>query len=384
MKRVKLKYGCLIAILLAILLIASPGCSLFKIELNPSDNSSDNSIILSDTPINDSGWNPNYIDDERDDKALSPEEFVEKVSPWVVSILSETVTYDFFQRPYTQKGAGSGIIIDPRGYVVTNYHVVEDATEITVTLYDGRAFKAVNVVGDKQTDLAVIDIGVPLLEKYCAHFLRNSLGQMNLLDEVIAVGNALARGNSWTKGVISQLDVPPISEPNEVVLYDLIQTDAAINPGNSGGPLLNSAGQVIGINVAIAQDYENIGFAISTNTAIPVITNLVKKGHVSRAWLGIRMTTLNQTVKLNYPQYDISVDKGVLIVEVIQDSPAHSAGLQAGDVIIKFDDKKVENAGDLRLAILDHDVGDSVVIDFMRGDEEKTTTVTLGEMPANL
>jgi serine protease Do len=377
MKMTKLKYSWLIGILLAIILIANPGCSLFGV--NPSSDG--NSSNFSTTSI-DPNWTPAYIDEFRDTTPLSPEDFVEKIAPMVVSVLTEKVEYDLFFQPYTQQGAGSGIIIDRQGYVVTNYHVLKEAERVTVTLFNGSSYEGEKWVGDIQTDLAVIKLkNASLPTSCCAHFLRDSLGQMNLLDEVIAVGNALARGNSWTKGVISQLEVPPITEPNGVVLYDLIQTDAAINPGNSGGPLLNAAGQVIGINVAIAEDYENIGFAISTNTAIPVVTNLIKYGSSSRPWLGIRMTTVTPTIKL---RYSLSVDQGVFIVEVIENSPADKAGLKANDVIIRFEGEQVDTADDLRLAILEHSPGDSVEIVFVRGTDQLSTTVTLGEMPANL
>ncbi len=199
---------------------------------------------------------------------------VDGVGPAVVSIVTTTTTYDWRWRAVPQTGAGTGIIIDSQGYIVTNNHVVEDAQTVTVMLSDGRSFEAIGVATDPEADLAVVRIdasGLPYLS-----FLANSLEQLEELDPVIAVGNALALpgGPTWTTGVVSNLG-RSIDLGSGVILHDIIQTDAAINPGNSGGPLVNAAGQVVGINVAIASNSENIGFAISTDTAIPVVSDLL-------------------------------------------------------------------------------------------------------------
>jgi serine protease Do len=206
--------------------------------------------------------------------AISSRELVAKVAPAVVSIVVDTVAYNSHLQAVPETGAGTGIIISPDGYIVTNDHVVSGAQSVTVTLSDGSTFAATIVGTDTQTDLAVVKVVANNLSYL--HFLNNSLGQLDVLDPVIAVGNALALpgGPTWTTGVISNLG-RSIQEDNGVVLNDVIQTDAPINPGNSGGPLLNQAGQVVGINVAVATNADEICFAISTDTAIPVVERLI-------------------------------------------------------------------------------------------------------------
>jgi len=293
----------------------------------------------------------------------------------VVSIVTETVSYDWFLRPVPQTGAGTGVIISPDGYIVTNNHVVENAQKVTVTLSDGRTLEATNVTSDLQTDLAVVKIDASELPYL--HFLSNSLEQLNELDWVVAVGNALALpgGPTWTLGVVSNLG-RSIDLGSGVVLHEIIQTDAAINPGNSGGPLVNMAGQVVGINVAIASNAENIGFAISTDTAIPVIESLIEEGEVARPWLGVSMLTVTSAIQY---QYNLSVDEGVLIVEVFDGSPADEAGLEPGDVVTGIDGQEVNTSEEMRVALQAHRVGDQLEIVYFRGSEQKTTHATLVE-----
>jgi len=277
-----------------------------------------------------------------------------------------------------QTGAGSGIVISSDGYVVTNNHVVEDADKVTVTLSDGRAFDSTVVGADAQTDLAVLKIDASNLSYL--HFLNSSLEQLGVLDPVVAVGNALdlPGGPTWTTGVVSNLG-RSIQENTGVVLSDIIQTDAAINAGNSGGPLLNTAGQVIGINVAIASNAENIGFAISTDTAIPVVQSLINEGKVVRPWLGVSATTVTPTIQ---QYYQLSVDAGVLIVSVISGGPADEAGLRVGDVIVSLDNEDIITAADLTAAIASHQIGDQVEIVYYRGDVQQVTDATLEESPS--
>jgi serine protease Do len=318
-----------------------------------------------------------YIDEEIGSE-LGNQELVAEVAPAVVSIVVETVSYDWFWQAVPQTGAGSGIVISPDGYIVTNNHVVEGAQKVTVTLSDGSVFAATVVGTDAQTDLAVVKINASNLSYL--HFLSNSLEQLSVLDPVVAVGNALALpgGPTWTTGVVSNLG-RSIEEENGVVLNDIIQTDAAINPGNSGGPLLDAAGQVVGINVAIASNAENIGFAISTDSVVPVVQSLITEGKVVRPWLGVSATTVTPSIQR---YYNLAVNAGALITSVTSGSPADEAGLRAGDVITKMDAEDISTAAQLTLDIGSHQIGDQIEIVYYRGTVQKVATATLQESPS--
>jgi len=351
----KLRY-----ILAAFLLLASVGLVVIGCGGNPSSASGYLTV------------------DEGIGSELSNLELVAEVAPAVVSIVVETVSYNWFYQAVPETGAGSGMIISPDGYIVTNNHVVEGAQKVTVTLNDGSVYPATIVGTDAQTDLAVVKIDASNLAYL--HILRNSLEQLEVLDPVVAVGNALALpgGPTWTTGVVSNLG-RSIEEENGVVLHDIIQTDAAINPGNSGGPLLDAAGQVIGINVAIASNAENIGFAISTDTLIPIVQSLIAEGKVIRPWLGVSAMTVTPTIQ---QYYNLAVDAGALIVGVSSGSPADEAGLRAGDVITEMDAEDISTTAELSLYIGSHQIGDQVEIVYYRGDAQHIVTATLEESPS--
>jgi serine protease Do len=337
------------------------------------------SLVVACTLANSPSSASGYLSvDEKIGPELSNQELVAEVAPAVVSIVVEAVNYNWFWQAVPQTGAGSGIIVSPDGYIVTNNHVVEDAQKVTVTLSDGSAFAATIVGTDAQTDLAVVKIDASNLAYL--HFLSNSLEQLSVLDPVVAVGNALALpgGPTWTTGVISNLG-RSIEEENGVVLNDIIQTDTAINAGNSGGPLLDAAGQVIGINVAIASNAENIGFAISTDTAIPVVQSLITEGKVVRPWLGVEVTTVTPNIQ-HY--YNLSVSTGALITSITSGSPADKAGLKAGDVITKIDDEDISTTADLVSAISFHNIGDQVEIVYYHGNVQQVANATLEESPS--
>ena len=362
------KHLFVILLLIMGLLVSSASCTLFKTS---------HETKASAEPIN-PDWEPAYVQHQ----VLAPlntDNLVAMLAPTVVSIISERISYDRFFRAVPERGAGSGVIIDPRGYIVTNAHVVEDADSLTVVLYDGRTFDAVAWVMDTQTDLAVVEIEAREELPY-AHFLSDSLQKLKVLERVVAVGNALALpgGPTWTDGTISCAGGRSITEPNGVVLYDMIQTSAAINPGNSGGPLVNEAGQVVGINTAIASNAENIGFAVSTDTAGPVVNSLIKRGFVSWAWLGVKMLTVTPDIQ---SEYGLSVDYGALVVEVISGSPADKAGLEPDDVVIKFGDVETKDSDELRAAIRNHVPDDEVTITYIRGTNTATTDVRLAQRP---
>jgi S1-C subfamily serine protease len=318
-----------------------------------------------------------YVDEEIAGE-LGTQELVAEVAPAVVSIVTETVSYNWFWQPVPQTGAGSGIIISPDGYIVTNNHVVEDANKVTVTLSNGSTYEATIIGTDAQTDLAVVKIDAGNLDYL--HFLSDSLEQLSVLDSVVAVGNALALpgGPTWTLGVVSNLG-RSIELDTGAVLNEIIQTDAAINAGNSGGPLVNMAGQVVGINVAIASNAENIGFAISTDTAIPVVQSLITEGRVARPWLGVEVTTVTSAIQ-HY--YSLLVNTGALVTSVANDSPADKAGLRAGDVITKIDDEDIGTSEELVSAVGSHLIGDQVEIVYYRGNVQKVAIAALEESPS--
>jgi serine protease Do len=317
--------------------------------------------------------------------AASPEDYnlpsitdvVDQVNPAVVSIVVGTVSYNWFMQPVPSEAAGSGIIIDARGYIITNNHVIQDATSITVSLTDGRSFDATLVGTDPSTDLAVIKINDDNLPT--ASFGNSSA--LRVGEWVVAIGNALALegGPTVTVGVVSAMG-RTIEVDSETTLYDLIQTDAAINPGNSGGPLINLNGEVIGINTAKISSVEvsGVGFAISADSALPVIDELITKGYVSRPYLGVSLVTVTPTIVRSY---DLRVDKGAMIYYMNPGTPASDAGLRPGDVITVFDDVEIETADDVILAIRNHSVGDTVQIKFYRGSSLLIASVTLIEKP---
>ncbi|MBI2853509.1 MAG: trypsin-like peptidase domain-containing protein [Chloroflexi bacterium] len=323
------------------------------------------------------GWTPPPTDGGGNRPAGLPgiSDVVPKVSPWVVSIQTQTVGYDIFLRPFPETGAGTGIIIDPNGYILTNNHVVEDADTVKVSLSDGRTFDAAEIRTDPTTDVAVVKIDA----KELPSAKIGDAKKLKVGDWVVAVGNALALrgGPTVTAGIVSYLG-RSIQEPNGAVLYDLIQTDAAINPGNSGGPLVNMAGEVVGINTAIASSGQNIGFAISIGSAMPVVQSLINKGYVVRPFLGITMQDVTPTLAR---RNNLAVDKGALITSVSPGTPADKAGIKQGDAIVKFDNRDIASTSDLRQAILSHNIGDQVDIGLYRGDQQVTVKATLGESP---
>ncbi len=297
------------------------------------------------------------------------------VKPSVVAINTEYVTYDIFNQAYEEEGAASGWIIDEDGLIVTNNHVVAGANSVTVTLADGRTFSAETILTDWLSDLAVVKINARNLP---AAKVGDS-AMLRVGDWVVAIGNSLGLGISATKGIVSAKDISLLVSEGQT-LADLIQTDAAINPGNSGGPLVNMAGEVIGItSIKIAQEgVEGMGYAISSNTAIPIIQQLIQKGYVIRPWLGVGLSNVSQWLAL---RYNLAVDEGAFITEVALDSPADEAGIEAGDVIIEFDGEEITNADELIQAIHSRQIGQRVAIVYWRGNVKNTTYATLAESP---
>ena len=298
------------------------------------------------------------------------------VRPAVAFIATRDLALDFFQQPIQQEGAGSGVIFDQRGYLITNNHVVENARNIQVSLPDGRTFTSVKVVGrDPATDLAVLKIEGPNLPSVP---LGNS-DDLRVGDWVIAIGNALGLqgGPTVTAGVVGATG-RSIREQNGARLDELIQTDAAINPGNSGGPLINLSGQVIGINTAIDTRGQGIGFAISINSAKPILDDLIQRGRVVRPFLGVNVSDITPIVR---NRLSLTTTEGAIIAGVQNRGPAEQAGMRVNDVVTGFNGKPVKDLKALLQAIRQSKPGDRVEVTILRDGKEQTLTVTLGETP---
>lgn len=369
--RIKLKY-LVLSLVLALLLTLGNGCiTVTQPQPAPAPGPAPTENA---TPI-DPNWKPS-ITISNNPQLPDIADVVSKVKPSVVAIDVEVVVYDIFNRPFTQSGAGSGWVIDSEGIIVTNNHVVEGAKTVTVTLDNNETYEAKQIHTDPLTDLAVIKIDARNLSAL-------KIGDpsfMRVGDWVIAIGNALGEGISATNGIISRKDVS-IEVDEGQTLYDLIQTNAAINPGNSGGPLVNLAGEVIGITSAklSAVGVEGMGYAISSNAAMPIIKALINNGYVVRPWMGVVLDTVNQvTAMFNR----LSVDEGALITQLAAGSPADLAGLREGDVIVSVDDKQIASAQELIQEIHSRNVGQSVKITYWREANKETTFVTLIERPA--
>jgi serine protease Do len=299
------------------------------------------------------------------------------VKPAVVAINTETIAYDFFSRPYTEQGAGSGWIIDSSGIIVTNNHVVEGAETVSVTTWDGTTYTAdVNLIAtDPLNDIAIIKIDAQNLPTVTI----GDSSQMRVGDWVIAIGNALGQGIRASEGIISLTDVSLQIEQGQT-LYDLIETTAAINPGNSGGPLVNLAGEVIGITNAKIADVgiEGMGYAISIDTAAPIIQELINKGYITRPYLGVVLYTVDE---LAIQQLNLSVDQGVLITEVVADSPADQAGLKQWHVVVSIGGQDVTTVEEFTKVLHASTIGQPLEIKYWRGNKEYTTTAVPIETP---
>jgi S1-C subfamily serine protease len=298
---------------------------------------------------------------------------VARVLPAVVSITTRQIDRDQFDRPIPSRGLGSGIIVDARGHILTNNHVVEGAEQIKVTLTDERTFPARLVGGDRFTDLAVIKIeGKKLPTAVLGDSSRLAIGET-----VIAIGNPLwiEGGPTVTAGVVSALG-RSMEQEGLPILHNLIQTDAAINPGNSGGPLVNLAGRVIGLNTAVISSAHGIGFAIPINFAKPVMRSLIATGRVTRASLGVVAVSL--TPQVAYAN-DLPIERGALVTRVEPGGPGDVAGLRPGDVITSFDGKRVRDLHEVHDELSRHRGGQTVEIVVWREGQTLTTKAVLEE-----
>ncbi len=312
-----------------------------------------------------------------------------RVDPSVVNITSTTVTLDFFYGLVPAEGQGSGFILDKQGHILTNYHVIENARKIMVQTYDKHQYGAQEIAGDRLHDLALLQIDAPnLLPAVLATSRNLQVGQ-----QVYAIGNPFGLSGTMTAGIISA--IRSVRGPEGAPIENAIQTDAAINPGNSGGPLLNSHGEVIGINSMIAQNgaeqNAGIGFAIPIDTAKAVLGDFQRYGHARRPSLGIRTLAIGPDLA---QQMGLPASYGVLIESTVPGGAAARAGLRGGsevaylgnmqisiggDLIVAIDGQEVTNSQDISEIMNQHQPGDTVTVTFFRGVRKLTTRVTLGE-----
>ncbi len=325
------------------------------------------------------------------DEQINVEVF-EKVHTAVVNIASTTLSMNFWMEVIPRRGQGSGFVIDRRGYILTNNHVVAKAQKLTVTTAKGKKIEATLVGRDPRTDLAVIKIPSSDVEAVA------TLGDSDKIRpgrKAIAIGNPFGLSHTLTTGIVSALNRSIRTEDGNEI-EDLIQTDAAINPGNSGGPLLDSNGHVIGINTAIfslSGGYQGIGFAIPINLAKRVAAKLITSGRVARPWLGISGLSLSPSLAEGL---GIDVSQGVLVVQLVRGGPAHQAGLRGGDrevlirgirlllggdVITDINGVAVEDMKELVHQVEQMDVGDTADLGVIRGGFRKRISIKLSERP---
>jgi S1-C subfamily serine protease len=307
-----------------------------------------------------------------DEKAVL--DILEKVSKSVVNISTVKIVHYMFYQAVPVKGMGSGTIIDPKGYILTNNHVVGGSEKISVTLWNGEILKG-KLIGS----CGVHDTAVVKVEK--SGLIAAELGDSDTLrvgQRVYAIGNpfGLTGGPTVTSGVISALN--RTIESQTEMLENLVQTDAPINPGNSGGPLVNLEGKVMAINTAIIPYAQGIGFAIPINAAKHCAGQTVDEGFAVRPWLGILGLSLTEEVSR---YYNLPVDQGVLVTKVVDDSPADRSGVADGDIILRIDGAPIYSVKDLVEELHERRVGQNVKVTILRRGREQTSDVTLSKTP---
>jgi len=299
---------------------------------------------------------------------------VERLSESVVGIESTRITRDYRFGMVPVEGQGSGVIIDPRGIIVTNNHVVDESARVQVNLKDGRTFVGEVIGTDSATDVALVKVdadNLPFATLGDSEKLK--VGQI-----VLAIGNALGLPGAPTvsMGLIGALGRP--LPGTDFVVEGLIQTDAAINPGNSGGPLADLDGKVIGMNTAMIPFAQGMGFAIPSETIKRIMDQITRNGRVVRPWLGISGMDVNKFVAR---RYNLAVEQGVLLAEVLNEAPARDAGLRVGDILMKIEESKVEGMKDLVGALSHLAIGEEVSVQFVRNGTSYETKLRLKEAP---
>ena len=326
----------------------------------------------------------------------TPGEIYKQEGQGVAFISAEGVTSSGdspFGEPQQGTATGSGFVVDEQGHIITNAHVVEGADKVTVSFKeDGDAIDAEVKGVDTSTDVAVLKVNPDDVDNLTPLPLGDS-SKAQVGDPVIAIGNPFGFSRTVTTGIVSGLQ-RQIQAPNGFTIPDVIQTDASINPGNSGGPLLDANGKVIGINSQIAtgggQGSVGIGFAVPINTAKQELPDLKAGEEIQRAYLGVQMQGVNGQVA---DQLDLPVDHGALVADVTSGSPADDAGLRGnstnssgdtepGDVIVAINGEEMQNEDDVAQTVAEHRPGDTVRIEYYRGDDKRTVSVELGKRPA--
>jgi S1-C subfamily serine protease len=317
----------------------------------------------------------------------------EKAADGVVNITSTAVQMDFFLNAFPTQGSGSGSIIDTKGHILTNHHVVANAQKLEVTLADESKWSAKLIGSDPESDLAVIKIDAPK-DKLKIIPMGDSKN-LRIGQKVLAIGNPFGLERTLTTGIISSLGRTIRSEAG-TLMEDIIQTDAAINPGNSGGPLLNAEGEMIGINSAIISPSGGsvgIGFSIPVNTAKRVYPELIAKGYVTYPWIGATIQSLFPEVA---KYLKLKIERGAMIAEVVKGGPADKAGLKGGaqrvqvgnvvvivggDVVVKADQQDVKTNDELIRYIREKKPGDTILFIVLRKGKLEEMKITLGEKP---
>jgi serine protease Do len=299
---------------------------------------------------------------------------VERLSESVVGIDSTRLTRDYRFGVVPVEGQGSGVIIDPRGIIVTNNHVIDESARVQVNLKDGRTFVGEVLGTDPATDVALVKVeanDLPFATLGDSEKLK--VGQI-----VLAIGNALGLPGAPTvsMGLIGALGRP--LPGTDFVVEGLIQTDAAINPGNSGGPLADLDGKVIGMNTAMIPFAQGMGFAIPSETIKRIMDQITRHGRVVRPWLGVSGMDVNKFVAR---RYNLAVEQGVLLAEVLHEGPARDAGLRVGDIVIKIGESRVDGMKDLVTALSRLAIGEEVSVQFVRNGTSYETKLRLRETP---
>ena len=338
-------------------------------------------VLLLDESLSGPEFDRPSIAPPRDDGVLLDEysrtivSAADRVGPAVVNIDIKQ-RLDSRRGPREVGGSGSGFVIAPDGFILTNGHVVHDANQIAVSLPDGREYPAQLVGDDPDTDLAVIRIDAPHL----AHVRLADSESLRVGQVVIAIGNPLGFQASVTAGVISALGRSMHAQSGRLI-DNIIQTDAALNPGNSGGPLVNSAGEVIGVNTAMIRPAQGICFAIASNTAKFVAGWLIRDGKIRRSYIGVA----GQNVPLHrriVRFYNLPLETGVLVVSVEKDSPAQRAGLREGDLIIAFNEQPIGSIHELHKMLMGEQIGVEAKLLVIRHTEKLVLAITPAESPS--